>query len=195
MADKKINNNEFLNTTVAYAYQIAAISLFASWGYIYGFWTIWVAVFWFLGFFLLKKLNDYDLLKKYIQSESTLSIHGFLAKKYKSGNVARIAAIASMLGLSGTAFFEAEFTSNIIISAVNTTQGQSLFMLLFFIFVVVALIYIVVGGFKAVVETDRIQLSFGFIAFSIFLVLTYIKCHSLSGCLHYGNRFLLKMFH
>lgn len=173
LADKKVSDNEFVDTTVAYGYQIAALSLFAIWGYSYGFWTIWVAIFWCLGFQLLKFLNDKSFLTKYIRSESTFSIHGFLAKRYKSQRLAQLAAIASILGLSGTAFFEAEFTSSVIIAGIGKTQSLSL--LLFFLFVLIALVYIVVGGFRAVVVTDKIQLSFGFIAFSIFVVMSYIK--------------------
>lgn len=175
LADKQIKSNEFLDTTVAYAYQIAAISLFASWGYVYGIWTIWVPLFWGMGFWLLKILNDKGILTKYVKSNSTLSIHGFLGKKYKSKQVAQIAAFASLLGLSGTAFFEAEFTSDVIISASVPNNNLHLFSALFFIFVVVALCYIIIGGFKAVVATDKIQLSFGFMSISSFVVLTYIK--------------------
>jgi Na+/proline symporter len=194
LADKKIKSNEFLDTTVAYAYQIAAISLFASWGYVYGFWTIWVPIFWGVGFWFLKILNDKGVLKKYIKSNSTLSIHGFLAKKYRSKRVAQIAAIASLLGLSGTAFFEAEFTSNIIISACAPNNSLHLFFILFSVFVLVALIYIIVGGFKAVVATDKIQLSFGFISISLFIVITYIKVIN-NGYLYTGLiLFLLTFF-
>ena len=58
LADKRVNNNDFVDTTVAYGYQIAALSLFASWGYVYGFWTIWVPVFWAIGYQVLRVLND-----------------------------------------------------------------------------------------------------------------------------------------
>ena len=193
LADKKIKSNEFLDTTVAYAYQIAAISLFASWGYVYGIWTIWVPIFWGLGFWFLKILNDKGVLNKYVKSSSTLSIHGFLAKKYRSKRVAQIAAFASLLGLSGTAFFEAEFTSNIIISASAPNNNLHLFLALFLIFVLVALIYIIVGGFKAVVATDKVQLSLGFISISLFIVLTYIKVIN-NGYLYTGLILFLLSF-
>lgn len=191
LADKKVDNNEFVATTVAYGYQIAAISLFASWGYVYGFWTIWVPVFWGIGFQLLRILNDRGYLKKYIGSESTISIHGFLAKSYRSRRLAQLAAMASMVGLSGTAFFEAEFTSSIIVATVG--QEQVLSLVLFFIFVIIALIYIVIGGFSAVVATDKIQLAFGFIAFAAFSVITFYKVIS-NGFIYTGLILFLLTF-
>ncbi len=116
-ADRTTDSDDFINSTVAYGYQIAALALFASWGYVYGFWTIWVPVFWGLGFLLLKYLHDSGKLDVFLNSKENLTIHGFLSKVYKNKNISIIAGIATLIGLSGTAFFEAEFTSDIITSS------------------------------------------------------------------------------
>lgn len=175
IANKKIKQYDFIDTTVAYGYQVAAISLFAAWGYIYGFWTILVPIFWGLGYYLLIQLNKKGYLEKFIQSSDGLTIHGYLGEKYKSKRIIRIAAFASMLGLSGTAFFEAEFTSTLITTANSTQTYESYFIILFVFFILVALIYILRGGFKAIVDTDKIQLKIGFIGLTIFIAITFNK--------------------
>ena len=73
--------------------------------------------------------------------------------------IAIIAAIASMIGLSGTAFFEAEFTSDIIAATV-AKDIPYLNHYIFLFFVLIALFYIVRGGLKTVIETDKLQLKF-----------------------------------
>ena len=82
---------------------------------------------------------------------------------------------------------------NIIISASAPNNNLHLFLALFLIFVLVALIYIIVGGFKAVVATDKVQLSLGFISISLFIVLTYIKVIN-NGYLYTGLILFLLSF-
>jgi hypothetical protein len=187
LADKKMGSSDFINSTVAYGYQIAAVSLFATWGYTYGFWTIWVPLFWVLGFYILKWLNDRNNLDLFFAENNGKTIHGFLDQesgKSRNGNespktstslVGKIAALASILGLSGTAFFEAEFTSKIISNAVFPGNATSWFIGLFVFFVGVALTYILYGGLKTVTETDGIKLSMGFIFFNLFVLYVFIK--------------------
>jgi Na+/proline symporter len=176
-ANRTVDSKQFIDTTVAYAFQIAAISLFATWGYMYGFWTLWVPLFWYGGYRLLKWLNDNDYLDSFLDSREGETIHGFIAKKYKWKYLSLIAGVATLIGLSGTAFFEAEFVSNSITEVIpNTASGSHL--LVFFIFVLIALLYIIIGGFKAIIWTDSIQLKTGFIAILSFIGITFGKAIS-----------------
>lgn len=180
-ADKKVNSKQFIDTTVAYAFQIAAISLFATWGYIYGFWTLWVPFFWFLGYRILQWLNNNNYLDSFLQSDSGDTIHGFIASKYNWKYLSLLAGFATLIGLSGTAFFEAEFVSNSLVQAISqddafvTLNISSTSLVVFFLFVVIALLYIVIGGFKAIIWTDSIQLKTGFIAILSFVGITFGK--------------------
>jgi hypothetical protein len=40
-ANKEIRQSGYIDTTVMYALQVAAIALFATWGYLYGLSSIW----------------------------------------------------------------------------------------------------------------------------------------------------------
>ena len=174
LAGKKTKSTTFLDSTVAYGYQIAAISLFATWGFIYGFWTVLVPIFWGIGFFLLKKANDKGLLKKYLDTSESGTIHSFLSKRYNLKILGQAAAFTSLVGLSGTAFFEAEFTSNITAS-VFPNSSPTISMLLFAVFVAVALAYILIGGLKTVISTDRLQLGLGFVMFNMCVVYSFVR--------------------
>ncbi|WP_435415086.1 hypothetical protein [Polaribacter aestuariivivens] len=179
-ADRNTDSDDFISSTVAYGYQIAALALFASWGYIYGFWTIWVPIFWGIGFLLLKYLNDKNKLDIFLECEETLTIHGFLSKMYKNRYISIIAGVATLIGLSGTAFFEAEFTSDIIVSSSKFDfLKQNILGLdinwLFIFFVSVTLIYVLYGGLKAVISSDKLQLKFGYIFFNLFIIYTFVK--------------------
>jgi Na+/proline symporter len=185
LADKKMESNELINSTVAYGYQIAAVSLFATWGYTYGFWTIWVPLFWVFGFYILKWLNDSNNLDYFFTNNNGKTIHGFIDQESGRSNsdslksstsfVGIVAALASILGLSGTAFFEAEFTSKVISNAIFTENTNIWFVGLFVFFVGVALSYILYGGLKTVAETDGIKLSMGFIFFNLFALYIFVK--------------------
>lgn len=175
LANKTMDSSDFVNTTVSYGYQIAALSLFASWGYFYGFWTVWVPVFWLFGFYLLQWFNNTDRLTKFFNNHNGRTLHGFLADHYKSPLLGKLAAFASILGLSGTAFFEAEFTSNVISNATFQTNTNFWFLFLFLFFVFIVLAYILYGGLKTIVITNKAQLSFGFVFFNLFMNYLFIK--------------------
>ena len=152
----------FLDTSLAYAFQIAAISLFAFWGFQYGFWTIWVPIFWGCGYFLLRWFVQKDYIKDFIQGKAGETIHGLLNDHYKLRLIAILAAFASVLGLSGTAFFEAEFTATVISTVVTQESSSALALMLFLAFVAFALMYITIGGMRTIVKTDHHQLKWAY---------------------------------
>ncbi|WP_422005375.1 hypothetical protein [Roseivirga pacifica] len=172
-ADGDLDESSFIDTSVAYAYQIAAISLFAYWGFEYGFWTIWVPIFWGAGYFLLAYLTKRGYVSKFLIKNTGDTIHGLLKNHYKVRALGILAGIASMLGLAGTAFFEAEFTANIAANLLNSSQtlegnADNFSIWIFISFVVIALMYIIIGGQRAIVKTDAVQLRVGFISFMFF---------------------------
>lgn len=180
LADKKLGSNDFINSSVAYGYQIAALVLFATWGYLYGFWTIWVPIFWGLGFQILKTFNDKGKLDIFYTKVNNGTIHSFLAKTHNSRIISKIAGIVTLIGLSGTAFFEAEFASDAIIEILPVKKlagniGNLHINGFYIIFILFTLFYVSYGGFKAVTTTDKLQLKVGYVFFNLFVLYTYIK--------------------
>jgi len=172
--DRKMDSSDFINTTVSYGYQVAAISLFAYWGFTYGFWTIWVPIFWAAGFYILRYLNDNDYLDLFYNNHAGNTLHGFLGHQYNYKELGRLAGLTSILGLSGTAFFEADFTSKLISNAAFSNNFWW-YIGIFIFFVFIVLIYIIYGGLKTIVITNKVQLSLGFIFFNAFVVFIFIK--------------------
>ena len=53
LAPGRISSTEFANTSVAYGFQIASVSVFIAWGYFYGLGAFVNPVFWGVGILLL----------------------------------------------------------------------------------------------------------------------------------------------
>ncbi|MBX7227771.1 MAG: hypothetical protein K1X55_17180 [Chitinophagales bacterium] len=194
LASRNLSGTDFINTTVSYGYQIAALSLFASWGYLYGFWTIWVPIFWGLGFFILRKLNDKGLLNYFFNKINGNTIHGLIGKNFHYSFLAKLAAFASVIGLSGTAFFEAEFTSRTIASSLDSGNQNLIFVTLFIFFILLVLGYILWGGLKTIRITNKAQLDIGFICFNLFFIFILYK-NILNGYIYNGIiLFLISLF-
>lgn len=185
LANKKIDSSDFINTTVSYGYQIAALSLFASWGYLYGFWAVWVPIFWGLGFYLLRVFNNKGYLDVFYENHNNETMHGFIAEQYNYKFLAKLTAFASILGLSGTAFFEAEFTGSVMANTLSTTHTHIWAIALFLFFVLVVLGYILWGGLKTITITNKVQLDVGFFSFNLFVVYIFIKIF-LNGYVYTG---------
>lgn len=169
----ELTEKQFCDTSLAYAYQVAAISLFTFYGAQYGFWTILIPIFWGCGYFLLRHIVKRGAVKNFIEQNGSETIHGLLGGHYNKFKwIAPIAGLTSVLGLSGTAFFEAEYTASSITRTLTLSQNTSLSaitLLLFVLFVACTLTYIIAGGEKAVVKTDHWQLKGAYLGFMLFL--------------------------
>lgn len=179
--------HHFTDSTVMYAMQVAAITLFATWGYDAGLWAIWVPVFWAMGYFFIGKLITKGLLDPFLKQESVGTIHQFISDKGKSKLLGALAALASLLGIAGPAMFEAQYVGELVArigsSSLELESGSLIvdkYSPLFFgAFLILASIYMLYGGFKAVVSTDVYQLGIGYSGFSIVLsVLLFIVANS-----------------
>ncbi len=182
VASHRIKPINFINSSVAYGLQVAALTLFATWGYQYGIWVIWVPLFWLLGYVLLGWLIKRGVLDDIIVSDDTDTVHGFIGSRL-SRSLTYVASIISLIAIIGTAMYEADFAGSfateILFKAANyEASDQAVFNLktaLFALIVLVAASYMIVAGFKAVVFTDTIQLFIGLVAFSAVISLLAIK--------------------
>ncbi|MGZ8874243.1 MAG: hypothetical protein ACXW1F_04735 [Halobacteriota archaeon] len=165
--DQQVKTQDYANTSVGYALQMAAIFLFAYWGILYGLGALWTALFWGLGFAFL-----YVLLPRFLpfhDSQETITLHQYLANQFKSKHVRWLAAIATIVGLWGTMMAELDYTMQIYAPLVSSAKYTFIIQSAFLIF---GVIYIIVNGYKAEVNTERLQVPFAYAGLMAVLVFT-----------------------
>jgi Na+/proline symporter len=168
IAGQHVSANDYANTSVGYALQMAAVFLFADWGAHYGIGALWVALFWCLGFALL-----YWLLPKFMpfrDKTEPMTLHEYLAKSVGgSRRVQIVASLATILGLSGTLMNEVFYT----LTVYEPVTGEGpLVRALAIVFLAVGMSYVVVNGFKAEVRAERVQMVIAYVGFIGVLVLS-----------------------
>ncbi len=165
---QRVSVQDYANTSVGYALQMAAMFLFAYWGALYGLGALWVPVFWGLGFLLL-----YFLLPKFMPfhgEKTPATMHQYLAQCYGGSRLLqRTAAIATILGLWGTMMAEIDYvlqvyspvvTNPIVLYALGT------------VFLSFGVLYIIINGYKAEVNTERVQVPLAYLGLIAVLLLT-----------------------
>lgn len=174
ISGRTIPQTHFVGTTVAYAWQVAALALFASWGWKYGFWTILVPAFWALGYYIIAFLVRSGRLDTFLFQDSIGTIHQFIASKGNLKLVGILAAFASLIGITGPAMYEANLSGDVVARLIAAHLGHSgddsVLSLhgagFFAIFLASAAAYMLRGGFRTVVSTDVYQLAIGYVAVS-----------------------------
>lgn len=122
---------------------------------------IWSVIFYSLGHVVL-----WLLIGKILENAHGVTLHGFLGKKYKSNILRYTASITTTIGFLGV-FATELIVGTFIFSALFKTQSG--YWLSLTIVTSVVLAYSILGGFKSVVKTDKIQ-SIGIIFVSVLLV-------------------------
>ncbi|MCK4998154.1 MAG: hypothetical protein KAS23_01420, partial [Anaerohalosphaera sp.] len=158
----RVNNSaEFsastVATTISFAMVIMAFFDLAAW---FGIWLLWTVVttaggLLFVRFFAGKiwdKMNSY---------ERKPTLHEFLGSQYDSGALAHVGAVCTSLGFLGA--FAAELTVGSIFFR-DLLPGIAPWVIVL-VLSTVAFLYTAIGGFRAVIVTDRVQM------FSIWLLL------------------------
>lgn len=163
-ADRRLTPQEYVDTTLMYALQVAAVALFATWGYLYGLVAALVPLFWGLGYFVMAWLVSSGHLDEFIQSDKFGTLHQFLAQGGKYPLVGKFAAVLTLLAISGPAMFEAFFTASIVERSLQKDSAVSTSALAF-LFLIFSAVYMLRGGFAGAVRLDRIQLATGYVAF------------------------------
>lgn len=163
-ASRKLTPQEYVDTTLMYAFQVAAIALFATWGYLYGIVAILVPIFWGLGYLIIAWLFHSGRLDDFIRSDNFGTLHQFIAQGGKYKHVGRLAAVLTLFAIAGPAMFEAFFTASVVERAAkqSATVSTSALAILFLVF---SAIYMLRGGYAGAVRLDRIQLATGYVGF------------------------------
>jgi|GEM_PF-5142321 len=188
--NKKMSGPQYATTMVSYALQVVITVYFIYWGFKYGIGVIWYIIFWWLGIYLFE-LSSPKLLK-FARGKKTL--HGYLDEAYgTNGLLRKITASCTILGLLGALLIEANFTTDILTNFARGATGNEIshwiWVTIFLSFVFFALWYMTLGGFKASVITDEMQLPFSI--FSISFVLGFLSILGASNGYHHESRYLI----
>jgi len=176
--DRSLDIDSFLKTTVGYSLQVASIALFFYWTFTYGIvGSILVCIAWSGGYFMMAAAVKSGLLNDFLGTSlvGTETIHGFIGDRMRPSSVfwkktaILSVSLASVLGLGGTMMAEIDYSSQFFVGSLqlqNVTdvvriaiQGAVLGF---------TVLYVLWGGYKSAVYTDRFQVPVAYVAFSIF---------------------------
>ena len=160
---------EYRDTTVAFSLQVAVTVYFIYWGFHYGWGNLFYIFSWYIGLFifykfakyLLPAIKSFDTMFQFISSKSGKSVQKLLS----------ILTILSLLGLVYVEIFmTSDFVSKTIKSDLNISDSSMWFWISLVVITFSSISYTSLGGFKRVVATDTVQLSFAYIASSILFI-------------------------
>lgn len=165
-----ISPSEFANSSVAYGFQIASVSVFFAFGFFYGLGGIVNPLFWGIGilFFMLVvgKLGEFF--------GTTQTLHGFLGKRYDSRAIAVIASLMTLIGFLGA--FTAELAWGSYVLAIISPNPWFIGISMTVMAAIVAW-YVTRAGNLSVVKTDQYQLVFAHAAFVVLVVFAITLLH------------------
>ncbi|MDO8630493.1 MAG: hypothetical protein Q7R41_08365 [Phycisphaerales bacterium] len=166
LAAGQVSSFEFANSSIGYGFQIASVSIFFAWGYLYGFGALVNPIFWGAGIALFAWLLP--RMTSYLGSGKTL--HGYLGERYNSRTLEVVASLVTLIGFLGTFVAELAWGSTVfkmfspnplIVGAILTGMA------------IVIAIYLVRAGQLNAMRTDQVQLIFtyfGFLALGVALI-------------------------
>lgn len=176
--DRALDIDSFLKTTVGYSLQVASITLFFYWSFTYGFLgSVVVCVAWSSGYYLLANRIDNCSLDNFLGTASTgtKTIHGFIggrmgnaAPRWRTAGVLAV-SLASVIGLGGTMMAEIDYGTQFFIGTLQV--GPHAHLLQYVIegsILTFTGLYVLWGGYKSAVYTDRFQVPAAYLAFSMF---------------------------
>jgi hypothetical protein len=169
-ANRNLSAEEYVDTTLMYAMQVAAVALFATWGYLYGIGSVLVPIFWGLGYWIIALLIRSGRLDEFIVSNDFGTLHQFIGRGGKYKVVSKLAAVLTLLAISGPAMFEAFFTAAVVERASKASASFSTTALAL-LFLAFSVIYMLRGGYSGMVRLDRIQLATGYVGFTLLVSL------------------------
>jgi len=155
------NSSEFSSSTVATTVSLATVIMaFFELAQYLGVWLFWTVFTTSAGLFVVRIFAKkiWDRLSSYSYRPS---LHQFLGKEFNSQMLSYVGAICTSLGFLGAFAVELTVGAKFFASLIPGVSAWAVVVVLS----VVAFIYTAVGGFRAVIITDRVQM------FSIWLLL------------------------
>lgn len=158
LAKDSLNQFEFSNSSIAYGFQIASISIFVAWGYTFGLGALVNPIFWGLGILLFSVA-----IRRVTESlRDNETLHGYLARSYGSQPLGVIGASMTVIGYLGALTAELSIGSTVLSVIIPNKYAIA--------FVVSALAlgiatYVWLVGQHAALQTDQLQLGFFYLGF------------------------------
>ena len=169
------NREEFSTTTVAYTISLATVivAIFELFPYM-RLWLFWTVITTYFGLILVRTFIR-KIWKKMNSFKKRPSLHEFLGTEFGSDRLTMIAATCTCLGFMGALAVEITVGSKFLGSLVPNTPP------LFWVVLIALFVlgYVGVGGYRAVVVTERIQMYsiYGFLtALTVFLI--FVALHT-----------------
>lgn len=182
--ERNLDADGFVKVTVGYSLQVAAIALFFYWTFSYGVLGPLIVCFaWGAGYFAVAHALKSGKLTGFLGSaresveNPTPTIHGYIGNSVVASPlsdrrkwVIASVALASIIGLGGTMMAEVDWGVSYLsrsLGVTNLSIADNLIMaggILAF-----TVLYVLWGGYRSAVATDRIQVPFAYVAFSVFI--------------------------
>ncbi len=179
--NRNLTSSEFLKTSVGYSLQAAAIFLFLYWTIVYGLWSLIVPIAWGGGYIVAAFAVKFGLLDKFLtpRHQEIRTIHGFVGETatQNSAPLVIVMAISTIIGLGGTMIAELDYASAFLLESLGIYELPGVERIAHIAILAFAGFYVLWGGFKAVVETDRVQVPLSYICIGI----------ATFGCLYAGK--------
>jgi len=177
---KDLDLDGFLKASIGYSLQAASIALFFLWAISYGVRPLMVAFAWCLGYFFLAWCVRQGKLDSFLVSsrEGALTIHGFIGKSLGTTSptlvrlVVMLVASATIIGLGGTMIVEVDYSTKMTFNTLGipAPAGSTSFAetIVHIVVLVFTLFYVIWGGYRAVILTERYQVPAAYISFVAF---------------------------
>ncbi|PWT80594.1 MAG: hypothetical protein C5B44_05185 [Acidobacteria bacterium] len=174
--DRQLDIDSFLKTTIGYSLQVASVALLFYWTFTNGpAGSLAVALAWTAGYLLLARVVGRGKLNAFLLNKSAETVHGFIGERTAAPSKRLVklsilaVAFASIIGLGGTMMTEVDYSTQFFLSSVGVTSGTIGSRLVIELVIIIFIaIYVLWGGYKASVFTDRYQVPIAYVAFSIF---------------------------
>ena len=178
--ERKMDIDGFLKTTVGYSLQVAAIYLFFDWTFRYGLWSILVPIAWGGGYYALAVAVKSRSLDRFLgfsaaESNRTETIHGYVGDRARSAASAGsvrwlvyVIAGSTVIGLGGTMMTEIDYATQFLSDGLDLGKVSMADNAIRVSVLVFAGTYVLWGGYRAVVLTEKWQVQLAYVAFGIF---------------------------
>lgn len=174
---RSLRPEDFVKTSVGYSLQAAAIVLFLMWSLNYGAVVLFIPVAWSLGYVLMMLAVKIGVLDHFLKSptSSTTTIHGYVgsaARARLQRPLVLVLALTTVVGIGGTLVAEIDYALSLVLPTLGFAHGPNaifistgaLLGVLFF-----TACYVLWGGYKAVVETDKVQVPLSYMSMCLVL--------------------------
>ncbi len=171
------NASEFSASTVATTISLATVVMaFFELARHLGIWLFWAVITTSAGLLVVRLLAA-KIWQRISLYDHRPTLHEFLGKEFNSQTLSKVGAICTSLGFLGAFAVELTVGSKFFVALVPAVPPWIVIIVLS----VVAFVYTAIGGFRAVIVTDRVQM------FSIWLLLLALPVFYLYYVMTHGG--------